>query len=129
MDGPGDMDDLVSDVTKIIKLAYTRGFMAGGTAMRVSILQAATDLDIPTHAKVVSTIRGRGKGPRSRYGSVEEAVTAILTKEPNLTITEVERRGLELNNGIAVRSYGNQLRRYEGTKYKRDETTDRWSLI
>lgn len=122
------IDDLVKEVTKTIKLAYGRGFEAGGGTMRASILQAATDLNIPTHGKVARSIRARASGSRSGWGAVGAAITAILTKEPNLTMAEVEQRGLALNNGIAARSYGNNLRRYKGTKYKRDEM-DRWSLI
>jgi hypothetical protein len=121
------VDDLVSEVTRAVKLAYARGFHSGGAAMRSTILQAADDLNIPTHDEIAASIRHYGQ--RSSWGSVVAAMREILTKEPNLTVHEIEERGRALYPDINIRSYGNQLRRYEGTKYKRDEATDRWSLI
>jgi len=57
------------------------------------------------------------------------AMSAILAKEPNLTVHEIEHRGAQLYPDINLRSFGNQLRRYEGKKYRRDPATDRWSLL
>ncbi|MGH6767749.1 MAG: hypothetical protein ACRECO_01880 [Xanthobacteraceae bacterium] len=123
-----NIDDLVGEVIRAIKLAYGRGFHAGGAAMRDTILQAADDLNIPTHDEIAASIRTNG-APKSSWGSVVAAMRMILTKEPNLTVHEIEERGMALYPDINIRSFGNQLRRYEGVKYKRDEETSRWSLI
>lgn len=123
----GTVDDLVEDVTRAIKLAYARGFQAGGLKMRETILNAADDLRAPTHEEIAKDIRHYGQ--RSAWGSVVAAMSAILAKEPNLTVHEIEHRGSQLYPDINVRSFGNQLRRYEGKKYRRDASTDRWSLI
>jgi hypothetical protein len=123
----GTVDDLVNDVTRAIKLAYARGFQAGGLKMRETILSAADDLRAPTHDEIAKEIRHYGQ--RSAWGSVVAAMTAILTKEPSLTLHEIEHRGAQLYPDINTRSFGGQLRRYEGKKYRRDPVTDRWSLI
>ena len=121
------IEDLVSDVTRALKLAYGRGFNAGGAKMRDTILRAATDLEVPTHEKIAASIRTPAES-RVAWGAVSDAVQAILAKEPNLTMTEVEERGNALYPDINTRSFGNQLRRYEGRRYQRDSETDRWSL-
>lgn len=123
----GTVDDLVNDVTRAIKLAYARGFQAGGLRMRETILNAADDLNAPTHDEIAASIRHYGQ--RSSWGSVVSAMRSILDKEPNLTVPEIEQRGASLYPDINIRSFGNQLRRYEGRKYRRDPATDRWSLI
>ena len=123
----GTVDDLVNDVTRIIKLAYARGFQAGGRKMRESILDAADDLKAPTHDEIAASIRHYGQ--RSSWGSVVSAMHTILSKEPNSTVHEIEQRGTAQFPDINTRLFGNQLRRYEGKKYRRDPATDRWSLI
>jgi hypothetical protein len=123
----GTVDDLVNDVTRAIKLAYARGFQAGGLKMRETILTAADDLRPPTHDEIAKDIRHYGQ--RSAWGSVVAAMSAILEKEPHLTVHEIEQRGSAQYPDINVRSFGNQLRRYEGKKYRRDPVSERWSLI
>jgi len=123
----GTVDDLVNDVTRDVKLAYARGFQAGGLKMRETILSAADDLKAPTHDEIARDIRHYGQ--RSSWGSVVSAMQSILAEEPNLTVPEIERRGATQFPDINIRSFGNQLRRYEGKKYRRDPATDRWSLI
>lgn len=123
----GTVDDLVNEVTRAIKLAYGRGFQAGGRKMRETILSAADDLNAPTHNEIAASIRHYGQ--RSSWGSVVSAMQSILSTESNLTVTEIEERGTALFPDINIRSFGNQLRRYEGKKYRRDPSTDRWSLI
>jgi hypothetical protein len=62
----GTVDDLVNDVTRSIKLAYARGFQAGGLKMRENILSAADDLKAPTHDEIAASIRHYGQ--RSAWG-------------------------------------------------------------
>jgi hypothetical protein len=123
----GTVDDLVNDVTRAIKLANARGFQSGGLKMRETILNAADDLRAPTHEEIAKDIRHYGQ--RSAWGSVVSAMSAILAKEPDLTVHEIEHRGAALYPDINTRSFGNQLRRYKGEKYRHDPATDRWSLI
>jgi hypothetical protein len=117
----------VNEVTRAIKLAYGRGFQAGGLKMRETILSAADDLKAPTHEEIAKEIRHYGQ--RSGWGSVVSAVHAVLSEESNLTTKEIERRGAAMFPDINARSFGNQLRRYKGEKYRHDHVTDRWSLI
>lgn len=123
----GTVDDLVNDVTRAIKLAYGRGFQAGGLQMRKTILNAADGLSAPTHNEIAASIRHYGQ--RSSWGSVVAAMHTILSNEPSLTVPEIEERGKTVFPDINIRSFGNQLRRYQGEKYRRDPATDRWSLI
>jgi hypothetical protein len=123
----GTVDDLVNDVTRAIKLAYARGFQAGGLKMRETILNAADDLRAPSHDEIARDIRHYGQ--RSGWGSLPSAMHSILTETPNLTIPEIEGRGAALFPDINRRSFANHLRRDEGKRYRRDPATDRWSLI
>ena len=123
----GTVDDLVNEVTRSIKLAYARGFQAGGLKMRETILSAADDLRAPTHDEIARDIRHYGQ--RSSWGSLPSAMQAILTETPNLTIPEIESRGAKMFPDINTRSFGNHLRRDEGKRYRRDPATERWSLI
>ena len=87
----GTVDDLVNDVTRAIKLAYGRGFQAGGLQMRKTILNAADGLSAPTHNEIAASIRHYGQ--RSSWGSVVAAMHTILSNEPSLTVPEIEERG------------------------------------
>jgi hypothetical protein len=67
---------------------------------------------------------------RAPRGSVGKAVDSVLTDKPGLLTPEIEERVLQIDPEIARKSVGNELRRLEGKKYKRDRPGGyRWFLI
>lgn len=110
----------------VLERAYRAGFEAGGNAMRENILRAvnnpfqaeAPPVPPPTDSAAV-------RAPR---GAVGAAVESILRDHPLLRITDIEDVAANEFPLVATKSLGNELRRGEGKKYKRDDE-GRWSLL
>lgn len=118
-----DVDDLMRDLKSTLETAYRRGFRAGGEAMRQSILRAAAS---PEGAASTMTPTSN-RAPR---GAVGDFLADLLTKHPGLTMSEIEVRGAVEAPELATKSLGNDLRRREGTRYRRDRPGgNRWFLI
>jgi hypothetical protein len=67
---------------------------------------------------------------RAPRGSVGKAVDSVLADRPGMLTPEIEERVLQNDPEIARKSVGNELRRLEGKKYKRDRPGGhRWFLI
>lgn len=67
---------------------------------------------------------------RVRRGLVQETLIRIMAEKPGLAITDYEKLVAEVEPEISYKSIGNELRRYEGSKYKRDrEGGNRWFPI
>lgn len=70
--------------------------------------------------------------PRTRAprGSVRKVLDPILADHPGLTIAEIETHGERRNKEVAAKSYGNELRRLEGIRYRRNRPNgNRWFLM
>ena len=52
----------------------------------------------------------------------------ILTDKPGLTVTEIEAIAPEYDTEVAAKSIGNELRRFDGTKYRRRDN-GKWFLF
>jgi len=49
------------------------------------------------------------------------AVEAVLAEAAGLAIKEIHQQALKLGHQLSIESVGNELRRFEGKKYRRDE--------
>lgn len=67
---------------------------------------------------------------RAPRGSVGTALEIVLKAKPGSAITEIEAEAVRLNPEISTKSVGNELRRMEGKKYRRDRPGGyQWFLI
>ena len=125
---------------------WREAFQAGGEAMRESIMRAAQTPVMPMGSPILDAKRVTSDanhlslntasrepiGPvkRAPRGSVGRALESVIGKYPGLAVTEIEERVLQLDREIARKSIGNELRRLEGKRYKRDRPGGyRWFLI
>lgn len=109
-------------------------FKAGGDAMRDSIIRAAqvpiTSPQAHNPPQPVVEKVERAPGARAPRGAVGRAIDAILKTKPGCSIPDLEELVWRENREIARKSVGNEVRRMEGTKYKRDRPGGyRWFLI
>jgi hypothetical protein len=65
------------------------------------------------------------RAPRGLLGA---AVSKVLTKHPGLKVADIERRAVEIDSRISPKSVGNELRRWKGKKYRRDNKLH-WFLL
>jgi len=69
-------------------------------------------------------------GRRAPRGSVGAAIDSVLRKKPGLPIVELETEVARLNPEVSIKSVGNELRRMEGRKYRRDRAGGyHWFLL
>ena len=122
------IDDLAATIRKALKTAFERGIEVGGTNMRKKILEAAGGAESPVPKLVTPRAAGSNGLDRAPRGAVGDVLRKILTDEPKLKIVEIESKAPTVNRNVAIKSLGNELRRLEGKKYKRDDQ-DRWSVI
>ena len=128
-------EELIVEMRAEIEAAYKRGFEAGASDMRDRILNAAQGpveapapgprkaFVTPSHWKPLTIVQTRA--PRGAVGAM---LRRILTEKPGLTVTEIEAIAPEYDPEVAAKSIGNELRRFDGMKYKRDQRS-RWFLF
>jgi hypothetical protein len=149
-------DQLLGFVDKLVASAWAGGFKAGGEAMRETILRAvhtpvppapspvslappypAPPPQAPVSPAPVSPAgetspghSGTPAGLRAPRGSVGRTIDGLLAdRTEGILISELEKVA-STAEGIAIKSVGNELRRYEGKKYRRDRPGGhRWFLI
>lgn len=119
------------------KVELEEAFRKGGEHMRDSILRAAQS-PVPTPKVVAAEFRSTstssaqmvGVAHRAPRGSVGKAIDTVLAEHHGLMVPQLEEAVLQIDAEIAKKSIGNELRRMEGTKYKRDRPGGyRWFLI
>jgi hypothetical protein len=124
------VDQITTDIRALLKAEYERGFRDGQVAMRKHILNLAStgeQVIVSSVGHAVGVSEARGRAPR---GAVGRALEQVLTESPGLTITEIEARAVALDPEISAKSVGNDLRRLEGKRYRRDRPKGyRWYLI
>jgi hypothetical protein len=119
------------------KMELEEAFRKGGEHMRDSILRAA---QTPPSAPRIGAAEGAAPGTssataigiahRAPRGSVGKAIDTVLAERPGLMVPNLEEAILQIDSEIAKKSIGNELRRMEGNKYKRDRPGGyRWFLI
>ena len=109
-----------------IRDAYQQGYDAALSDLKDRIMAVFGTHIITAHAEAVSTShaalrRRRPAKTRARRGVAAAAVEAVLAEEAGLAIKEIHQQALKLGHKLSVESVGSELRRFEGTKYRRDE--------
>lgn len=120
-----DITDLIDMVSDAIERAFARGVEVGGNRMRAKIMEAAAGDGLIRHAPDQSP---KPKGKRAKKGAIGTLLQQVLSNHPGLKIVDIEAAAGAMDNTIAIKSLGNELRRLEGKKYKRN-TKDEWYLI
>jgi hypothetical protein len=119
----------------LLEKAYSRGYEDGASAMRDSLLRAAqAPLNIPPMPDLSSIMnadtgvshQNEVKDVRAPRGSIGRFVTEALKRQPGLTQTSLKE--MAIRSGAAYPGIGNELRRHEGIKYRKD-AKKRWYLI
>ncbi|MGN6817995.1 MAG: hypothetical protein ACTHJR_04930 [Sphingomonas sp.] len=114
-----DLTPIIAAIRAALKDAY----VAGGKAKATEVLLAlggtipAGEIEQRADATITKIRSPSGKAPR---GTVPRVLDQMLTDRPGLTILEYEALAPEYDDRISIRSVGNELRRFEGTKYERD---------
>ena len=142
--GPSMQDDIKAKILALFeeqdrrhKIELEEAFRIGGEQMRDSIFRAAQSPVTPAKfiaaefsSSDVSSATAVGAIQRAPRGSVGKAIDTVLSERPGLLVPQLEEAVLEVDPEIAKKSVGNELRRMEGTKYKRDRPSGyRWFLI
>jgi hypothetical protein len=125
-------------LNKLVQEAYKQGYTDGAEAMRDSILRAAgSPLSIP-EAPPFSEILSRSaeadqpklelknKSGRAPRGTVGRILNDALTQRGGLTQHQLKQYADQVED-VSATSIGNELRRNEGKKYRREGK--RWFLI
>lgn len=130
-------DELRELIMAAIQELGCRRFNEGGSAMREAIFQA-TKFQHETFlgsAGVKPAIADSASSPeavraRAPRGAVGNAIEPILRANPGMLVPDLEAAVKQLHPEIHPKSIGNELRRFEGEKYKRDrEGGYRWFLV
>lgn len=125
----------------LIEEAFQQGFRAGIAAGKDSVerafghalRQAEQEFRVAKArqerpaAKTDSPRRSPARRRRVASGTLRPLVELILSDEPGLRVAEIQAKAVELDNTVAPTSVGNELRRMEGTRYRRDGK--RWFII
>ena len=73
------------------------------------------------HAQTSARVRTRSKPTRrASNGVAAEAVAAVFKQETGLGVVEIHRKAQQLGHSLSTEGIGNELRRHEGLKYRRD---------
>lgn len=125
-------DDILAAIRPKIEQAIKEAFDQGGSEMLDRIFKAAAE-STGTKTTVEPIVPpkpetgGHARAPRGRVGKLIETV---LTQRgnPGLRGARIEECVLELDDRIARKSVGNELRRFKGKRYRQDEYRN-WFLI
>lgn len=140
-----ELDAVIEALKAQLEAAYQRGFAAGAEEMRSRILQVAQVPQVesrgrsaladmyahpsPNQTPNLGDILGEMNAKRAPRGSVGRMINRILAEHPEgLLIAEVEGLAPRYDADVAIKSIGNELRRFEGERYRRDER-GKWFLI
>ena len=125
-------------LNKLVQDAYRQGYADGAAAMRESILRAAeAPLSSPEAPSFLETLARssesgqpklelKSKSGRAPRGTVGRIINDALGKHEGLTQQQLKQYADQVED-VSATSIGNELRRNEGTKYRRDGK--RWFLI
>jgi hypothetical protein len=121
------MGDTVAQFEALLKVAYERGYEKGvqdgidRLAQLARGPQAANDVRVPDEKLTAVAIR-RVVEKRAPRGLVPKVVAAMLRDNPGMTITDYEQMLYRYDGQVSAKSIGNELRRHEGRKYRRNES-------
>lgn len=125
---PDELKEITDNVITLLTRAYERGYADGAENMRSTIMRAAGVMDsqpplAPVAISVKHTTETQKRAPK---GLLTQVVTQVLRETPGLTLTEIEARAVSRDDRISSRSIGNELRRLEGSHYRREDK--RWFI-
>lgn len=102
---------------------YQQGVADGSATAMKAIMEAARNATgaLPAQPQVVgATLSATGTvSDRAPRGLLREVVTKILQERPGLTVTEVAELAPKVDTRVSARSVGGEMRRREGTYYRR----------
>lgn len=149
-----DIETLIAQFREALTEQYERGFRDGGAAMRKNLLRALGEeppaIVRPDRAELApppipplpdpkaGTLQDMWerlpqKSPiqRAPRGSVGRALGNVLSVDGDgLTVSEIEELVELIDPEISRKSVGNELRRLEGKKYRRDRPGGyKWYLM
>lgn len=123
----------VASIEPLLKAAYEQGvedarkaiWAAAGSPL-ITGKQAPTSL---IGGATVHVEEGERKTVRkARRGTVPKVLGRMMTEHPGKTIVEYEEMTPQYDDQISVKSVGNELRRMEGKRYRRNDDGE-WFLM
>lgn len=132
-----DMPEALAAFKAALKAAHEKG-VQDGIARIIQAAKAPLDendggTDDASKAVSVSPTDTSKRLPikRAPRGLVPKIVGQMLTERPGNIIAEYEQMkdDFEFGSRISEKSVGNELRRYEGTKYRRDDVGGWWPIV
>jgi len=110
-------------IRNAVRDALGRAYTAGEESMRQTILKAASRPGVT----ILKSERKPEPSDRAPRGLVQEVVACVLRDRPGTHINEVEVEAVRREPRISAKSVGNEMRRYLGTKYRREGRS--WFLM
>ena len=109
-----------------VREAYQRGYEAAVKDMKARVLAsfdepAATVRQEPAPKRLRTPRQRKSPETRSRKGGASDAVQAAFGLGVGKSITEIFQQALSLGHKLSIEGIGNELRRHEGSKYRRDK--------
>lgn len=109
-----------------VRDAYQQGYDAAVRDLKDRIMAVFGPVALSAHVEAVSTVhakirRRRPSSGRARHGVAAKAVKDVFTIGTGLSVTELHQQALKLGHQLSIEGIGNELRRFEGKKYRRDE--------
>lgn len=127
--------DNIDDLAPFINAIYQRGREDARNAILIAAgSPLVTGRPVPPSLIGAGSPDGKGspalKSPvrRAPRGTVPKVLDKMLTEHPGKTIAEYEELAPSYDNRISIKSVGNELRRHEHTKYRRNDDGE-WFLI
>lgn len=109
---------LIKEIEALLQLAYEQGVSDGiqrvFDAVKTPKQSTAQAADFS-----VRPMLPQHHHQRAPRGLVAEVLAAVLAEKPGLTISDYEWLVTQRDGRISERTVGNELRRYEGVRYKR----------
>jgi hypothetical protein len=111
-------------LAKALAEGERRGYARGAAEVRTKIMAAVGSAAASAVGRAASSglagANGEDKEERAPRGAVREVVAQVLASQPGATITEAELAAASLNELVSRKSVGNEMRRGEGSLYRRE---------
>jgi hypothetical protein len=128
-DTNSELEAILDQMRPIILAALAGARKAGADEARAAIIKAATGFEpIALAEREPPFVRApngeaplrNAAGQRSPRGLLTRALESALTVKPGSTTSDIEQHAAMYDSRIARKSVGNELRRQNGTRYRRD---------
>jgi hypothetical protein len=130
-----DIADLLANVDRLVREAFERGYRAGAQATLEKIVRAANvegsasvataeaELPVPTAVTVSPSgdyKSGSALPSRLERGTVRRVLKQVMSPTTGVTTKQAEIMAKEIQPDMSATSIPNELRRNEGSLYRRD---------